>query len=287
MYIFPSTGDLLCRIVNFFPLFCIMVSIYSMVTISFERRRAIVLSMDQNPMKIIKMVLPALWIGSFAVCIPTIIEYKEFTIFDNVLNQTEWRCGSIQSSTYSIINAFMLMFVAYIIPLVLVIINYIVIIRFLWETGEDTGATNQRRIVAKNRMKIIKMMVIAAALFAVSWAPYFAILAIESIESTLETSSGSLPHIFLTVVYYKNQFWFSITHLLDSQSSLLQKPVLVLYHTSFLQSIKSTTETSSGSLSHIYLTVDYCRNQFWFSITYLLDGSLLQKRVLVLCHTSS
>ena len=106
-----------------------MVSIYSMVTISFERRRAIVLSMDQDPMKIIKMVLPLLWIGSFVVCIPTIIEYKEYDIFVPELNHTEGRCGSIRSRTYSIVNAFMLMFVAYIIPLFLVIVNYVVIIR--------------------------------------------------------------------------------------------------------------------------------------------------------------
>ncbi|XP_041364996.1 neuromedin-K receptor-like [Gigantopelta aegis] len=208
MYIFPSTGDLLCRVVNFFPLFCIMVSIYSMVTISFERRRAIVLSMDQNPMKIIKMVLPALWIGSFVVCIPTIIEYNEFLTINPLTNETDWRCGSIQSNVYSQTNAFMLIFVAYIIPLFMVVINYIVIIKFIWKKCKLDGATNQRCLMVKKKLQIIKMMVLAAVFFAAAWAPYFTSLAIGKITGLdgTEESGGTLNLIRLTLSAFSTAY---------------------------------------------------------------------------------
>ena len=38
--------------------------------------------------------------------------------------------------------------------------------------------TNQRRLVAAKKIKIIHLLVVAAALFAVSWAPYFTLLVI-------------------------------------------------------------------------------------------------------------
>ncbi|XP_041364848.1 substance-P receptor-like [Gigantopelta aegis] len=170
-----------------------MVSIYSLVAISFERRRAIVLSQEQHTVKVLRIIIPVIWAWSFCVCVPTIFEYSEFR--DISVNQTGVlvHCGSTRSVTYSVVNGLMLVFVAYIIPLVLIISNCVVVVRFIWKIGKEAEMTNQRRIVAAKKIKIIHLLVVATALFAVSWAPYFALLVIAKVVGLDDVNQSGQP----------------------------------------------------------------------------------------------
>ncbi|GFN80957.1 cholecystokinin receptor [Plakobranchus ocellatus] len=71
-------GDVLCRIVHFCPLLCIMASIYSMVAISFERKRAIVVTTEHwTTIKQAIRSIPVIWLLSFLFCIPTMVQTNE------------------------------------------------------------------------------------------------------------------------------------------------------------------------------------------------------------------
>ncbi|XP_005094654.1 neuropeptide FF receptor 2-like [Aplysia californica] len=188
-------GDFLCRVVNFCPLMCIMASIYSMVAISFERKRAIIVSTAARPTILVALkIIPAIWGLSFVFCIPTMYEYSAFQ--EPLENGTSiTRCGSNGVSwTYTVLNGVALVMLAYIVPLTLLLLNYGSILWFFHGRGVfghahvTDAALVQAQALYKGRMNVVKMLILVALLFALSWLPYFALLLLEKVTGKSDVS---------------------------------------------------------------------------------------------------
>lgn len=87
-------------------------------------------------------------------------------------------CGNTQGLVYGLINGTFLIIVAYIVPLFIIIVcygkvGYFIIIK----TKEQENAQGGKGFsVSKNKVRILKMLIMVALLFAISWCPYFVIL---------------------------------------------------------------------------------------------------------------
>ncbi|ESO87454.1 hypothetical protein LOTGIDRAFT_166607 [Lottia gigantea] len=198
-------GDFLCRFVNVTPILLITGSIYTLVAIAFERRGALVLNLEPpKPIPVILKSVPAIWIMSFVICIPTIFEYKEYTFLDG--NVTRYSCGRLDEHfplVYSISNGFMILIVSYVIPLILLMYNYSQIFRYFWKSKEEMkheveSARNKSQ--RKHRLQVIKMLILVAAFFVVAWLPYFIILIIAKISGKDDSEAYSGPINVLRII---------------------------------------------------------------------------------------
>ncbi|XP_076452789.1 pyroglutamylated RF-amide peptide receptor-like [Babylonia areolata] len=127
-------GAFLCKVVYTCPLICIMASIYSMVAISFERTQVILITRS-NKLTIRRTVilLAVLWIFAVVFALPTAHEHSVYVRDRKENGTTILGCGTDGVSyEYSVVNGVWLLFVAYLIPLVILLVNYWRILRYFW-----------------------------------------------------------------------------------------------------------------------------------------------------------
>jgi hypothetical protein len=169
-------------LVNFFPVLCITSSSYSLVCISIERRKAIVESFKtQMTLSSAWKMLTAVWIFAICVSIPSMYEFTVYDVTDHIDNSTHISCGSGEvPKLFSTINAYGVLLTTYIIPLICICTNYTKVALFVWKKGReiatDTGRQRQTlrtSMIFNRRVRVIKMLILVAGLFAVSWLPYF------------------------------------------------------------------------------------------------------------------
>ena len=180
------SGEVLCQIVNFCPILAITSSVYTLVFISFERRLAIISTQIQEnkftPRKLFAAVI-FIWAFAIAVSCPTLLEY---TVYDKEVPEgnnslTIRTCGSHYSKEFSLANAILVLIVSYIIPVVLLTKNYAQLATFVWRKGSWMRDTSDKHDTTKVRMatqrqRVVKLLIMVAAIFAVSWLPFFVIL---------------------------------------------------------------------------------------------------------------
>ncbi|XP_062614081.1 neuromedin-K receptor-like [Saccostrea cucullata] len=251
-------GEILCKIVNGFPIFCITASIFTLVALSCERKHSIVHSLrPQLTLSSAKKLVVCVWILAAIVSTPSFVEYSVTTV-GLKQNVTIESCGSTFHRTFSIFNGLCVLLLAYVIPLIIMWYNYVLIIRFVMkktssvtdtpsfplkrnrnnaqkgnseemalnttsnenvttnstskssssnretvETTEKRGLPNNSFLFAK-RMKIIKMLIIVAVLFAICWLPYFVSLVIAKMNGRDDSEdykgSYNLIKIFLATL---------------------------------------------------------------------------------------
>ena len=125
-----------------------------------------------------------IWFVSLTTMIPTFIEYQKHEQHVNGSNWTVLVCGPGSfPQEFSIFNGFFYLCVSYIIPQLVIYSCYAHVIFFVWikakakeESGEGALASS---VVSKGKKRIIIMLLVVAAMFAVSWAPYFVVQTIS------------------------------------------------------------------------------------------------------------
>ncbi|XP_076458435.1 neuromedin-K receptor-like [Babylonia areolata] len=226
-------GDFLCRVVHTSPLFCITASIYTMVAISFDRTAAIVLNaLRKLTCRSVSLQLLSIWVLSVLLCAPTLYEFGEFVVV--VVNGTVLGCGSHGvSHLYSVLNGVGLLLLAYLLPVAVVMVNYGRILVFFRSKGvlgggSGTGRGEVFQALYKSRMMVVKMLILVALLFALSWAPYFVLLLTEKVSGTshnqysddwanmlrIALSAFSTAYNFLLYVVYNRNFRLGLQRLL-------------------------------------------------------------------------
>jgi hypothetical protein len=133
--------------VNFVPVLCILTSIYTLVAMAYERRRAVVyhhLSAVSGKSAVIVCVI--IWVVAFAISLPTLIEFNVYEVLgpspntdveDDFSNSTITlsteqtqlvvirQCGHVNRKRTSVLlNGVFLLCLAYVIPLILMIFYY-------------------------------------------------------------------------------------------------------------------------------------------------------------------
>ena len=198
------SGDALCKISNFGPVFIITSSIYTLVVVSFERHKIIIESRAPKMSSYtLALVIVCIWMLSLIISLPTLMEYsthaetEEHTERNDnyyeahdihedenaTINETVtyFHCDSNSSSEYALGNAVIVFVVAYyVIPVVLMLKNYFDIALFVWRKGRaqrdhvSTRTNNSSSFqLFKHKTKLVKLLVMVATIFAVSWFPYF------------------------------------------------------------------------------------------------------------------
>jgi Sec-independent protein secretion pathway component TatC len=142
--------------------------------------------------QVIKL-LPVIWIGGFIVAIPTILEYSVY-IINNTSNNTTAVCGnSFVEPILTMLNCMFVTVVSFVTPLILMFNNYTRIIVFVNKrcsritalVGNDVKTSGQVSVgissnnlpvhgshLSKNRIKIVKMLVLMAVAFVLCWLPF-------------------------------------------------------------------------------------------------------------------
>ena len=138
---------------------------------------------DSFTWKKLMVVIVFIWAFSIGIASPTMFEYAvhDVEISDGAGNQTRTlkSCGSVISRELALANAIFVFIISYIIPVILMTKNYSQIAMFVWRKGKwikkHLGSTTGSRLF-KHRTRIVKLLVIVAAIFAVTWFPFFVIL---------------------------------------------------------------------------------------------------------------
>ena len=118
-----------------------------------------------------------------AVSCPTLLEYTvhDKTISDGNNTRIILTCGSHFSKELSLGNAILVLVVSYALPVILLTKNYAQLATFVWRKGNwmrdktDKRDSTKIRMAAK-RQRVVKLLIMVAAIFAVSWMPFFVIL---------------------------------------------------------------------------------------------------------------
>ncbi|KAI0219836.1 hypothetical protein LSAT2_028662 [Lamellibrachia satsuma] len=79
--------------------------------------------------------------------------------------------------------------VSYFLPLAVIVVNYLNIGRFLWRVSRQVSGGNTSN-VSKSKVAVVKMLALAATLFAVLWVPFFVLFTMEEIAGTDDSDSG-------------------------------------------------------------------------------------------------
>ena len=184
-FIFIVLGRFLCKIAFACPVMCITTASYTLAMAAFERRNCIVDSLKcQVEIHHCKFIIPVIWVIAMIVATPTIIEFDVGEQVDNNGNITQLACNSNGMPYYYVVgNGIMLLFVTYVIPLSIISYNYLKIIQFVYHwkmfsNGQSSEVEVAKSIILQKKMRIIKMLIIVAMVFAVSWLPYFVTLII-------------------------------------------------------------------------------------------------------------
>jgi len=135
---------------------------------------------------------------------PSLVEYTVEKVHSD--NSTHLECTSNGvPQTFSVVYSFFLLFGAYIIPQIILYTHYGKLLCFVWQRGKivfpspnknqlrnvkidnlttrgahsGNGVTLNTSAVSKNKMRIVKMLIIVATFFSLAWMPYFVLLVIE------------------------------------------------------------------------------------------------------------
>ena len=162
---------------------------YTLVCISFERHRAIIHVDNQGrtlSFQKQKMLICLIWMLAFAVSVPTLLEYTVHRIHTvTVRNKTvtQLSCWSQISHELAIANAVFVFTISYAIPVILMFRNYLQVAVYLWRQGrrigENLGSTVHNVTsfgFFKQRIRLVKLLILVAVIFATSWLPFFVML---------------------------------------------------------------------------------------------------------------
>ena len=171
---------------NFGPIFIITSSIYTLVCVSFERHRVIIDSHKKRmTLKVVIALIILIWTFSLAISIPSLLEYTVHVEHDKAGNNSTafLSCGSQFSRELSLANAVFVFLVSYIIPVLLMLKNYIQVAVFVWRRAQKMkdrsgrpGEAAASFLLLKHRMRLVKLLISIAVIFAVSWFPFFVML---------------------------------------------------------------------------------------------------------------
>ena len=181
-------GNIHCQVVNFCPILVISSSIYTLVCISFERRHIIVNSLTRKrhtSYRKLAIVIFMIWMFAAGIATPTLFEYSvyEKDILVQNVTRTIKSCGSNISRELALLNTIFVAFVSYVIPVILLSKNYTQVAIYVWNKGKwirknlQPNDVNSSAIrLLRQRTRIVKLLILLAAIFAITWLPFFGIL---------------------------------------------------------------------------------------------------------------
>ncbi|XP_055532320.1 substance-K receptor-like [Wyeomyia smithii] len=174
--------DFMCPFCPFVQLLSVNVSVFTLTAIAVDRHRAIINPLRARTSKnISKFVISAIWILSFALAAPTIFALRVIPVSmvalgdtnDTYINITKPFCQVVNfEESEMLLYRYILTLVQYFVPLCVISFVYIQMAFRLWGSKTPGNAQDSRDMtMLKNKKKVIKMLIIVVALFAICWFP--------------------------------------------------------------------------------------------------------------------
>ncbi|KAG8185434.1 hypothetical protein JTE90_022365 [Oedothorax gibbosus] len=194
-------GSFMCKSVSYLQGVSVSASINTLVAISIDRFLAICFPLKcQMTTSIARKIIGIIWIFSMFITIPWGLYFELVQVHptDEALYCVErWPHQSSEKMYFFVAN----LGLCYVLPLSVITACYVGIwikVRRRNIPGETRG-TNADAVIQKSKIKVVKMMVIVVATFALSWLPLYIIFTMVKSGVTLEENSWS-EEIFAVMI---------------------------------------------------------------------------------------
>ncbi|CAB3387941.1 Hypothetical predicted protein [Cloeon dipterum] len=166
--------DFMCSFCPFVQTLSVNVSIFTLTTIAVRRYRAVA-----KPLKVsrwqARFTIITIWAAGIVLAMPMIItlQVREVPISNSNPHLTKPFCDFV-GVPFEVLKWYRRLVVGtqYFLPLVIIIVMYVLLARRLWGAQPPGNAQNQRdATLLRNKKRVIKMLVVVVALFALCWLP--------------------------------------------------------------------------------------------------------------------
>ncbi|XP_046980236.1 prolactin-releasing peptide receptor-like isoform X1 [Schistocerca americana] len=166
----------MCAFCPFVQVLSVNVSIFTLTAIAVDRHRAILNPLSARPTKLrARLSIAAIWCLSAALAAPMAAALRVTIVTEKIGEQWVSKpfCVNVHLSNKAMMSYRMVLFlVQYLIPLCVITYVYSRMALRLWGSKAPGNAQDLRdATLMKNKKRVIKMLVIVVALFALCWLP--------------------------------------------------------------------------------------------------------------------
>ncbi|KZC10314.1 Tachykinin-like peptides receptor 99D [Dufourea novaeangliae] len=167
----------MCAFCPFIQILSVNVSIFTLTAIAIDRHRAILKPFSAKPSKLTaKMIIIGIWLVAGSLATPMAIARRVQMVREyGYVNPVHYRpfCRNVNlSETLMFIYKGLLVFLQYLTPLSIISCMYARIALKLWGNKAPGNAEGSRDAnLMKNKMRVIKMLIIVVAVFSLCWLP--------------------------------------------------------------------------------------------------------------------
>ncbi|XP_010138669.1 PREDICTED: neuropeptide FF receptor 2 [Buceros rhinoceros silvestris] len=188
-------GSLVCKMSGMVQGISVSASVFTLVAIAVDRFRCIVYPFKQKlAISTAVAIIAIIWILAVAIMCPSAVmlqvqEEKHFRVILGYGNETRpvyWCREDWPNPGMRKIYTTVLFANIYLAPLLLIVIMYARISVTLFHTAvpvEGKHSRQQRHSVSKKKQKVIKMLIIVALLFTLSWLPLWTLMMLTDYAS--------------------------------------------------------------------------------------------------------
>ncbi|XP_033228072.1 RYamide receptor-like [Belonocnema kinseyi] len=167
----------MCAFCPFVQALCVNVSVFTLTAIAVDRHRAILRPLSARPSKLkAKVIIAGIWLVSGALAVPMAVALRVVMLPEsNSVGRIHLKpfCSNENLTERSMLTyRAVLAFLQYLTPLTIISCVYARMALRLWGSRAPGNAQDSRDAnLMKNKKKVIKMLVIVVAIFAVCWLP--------------------------------------------------------------------------------------------------------------------
>ncbi|XP_043276469.1 RYamide receptor isoform X2 [Venturia canescens] len=167
----------MCAFCPFVQILCVNVSVFTLTAIAVDRHRAILKPLSARPSKLrAKIVIAGIWLISGALATPMAAALRVVMVPESTtagrLHLKPFCQNENMSERSMLTYRALLGFLQYLTPLSVISCVYARMALRLWGSRAPGNAQDSRDAnLMKNKKKVIKMLVIVVALFAICWLP--------------------------------------------------------------------------------------------------------------------
>ena len=200
-------GSFTCKMLVYVMFICASVMIWTMTIVSIDRYICInrVKSKKMSP-RLAVLIIVIVWIVDFLCFIPLAMYFnvKEFPFGHTSIRICTLMWPNFESFRFSVMFTTSLCMIAFVIPLIIIVINYYKILRKFWTSrravhstvNRMTSLSSSRRMARDVRdYNVVKTLILVVVLFLVMWTPIFSVfvaIQLDGMDENMVISSQSL-----------------------------------------------------------------------------------------------
>ena len=170
-------GEITCKVVFYAVPVSIAASVTTMVVISLDRFCAVYFPLNQALFRNHRAVTSAIWLFSLISMTPYLFIYQVFKEGDMYSCYQVWPWTDDQQEMFLALRIFhvIVFFLLYLLPLLIIAVVYSLVGRRLSGLHRTPGSTTSvnRAPFDVSRRKVVKVLVVLVAAFALCWAPTY------------------------------------------------------------------------------------------------------------------